>query len=121
MEYQLTNQYNVTHGHGMAIIDYAWMNHILNDQTLPAFEEYARKIFGISEKDPLTAARAALDQTKKVYEDMGLTLTLRSIGAKDRTDIPGMARQAVEEFGLTTGTSLSLTVEDVEAIYNFCF
>ncbi len=121
MEYQLTNQYNVTHGHGMAIIDYAWMNHILNDQTLPAFEEYARKIFGISEKDPLTAARAALDQTKKVYEDMGLTLTLRSIGAKDRTDIPGMARQAVEEFGLTTGTSLSLTVEDVEEIYNFCF
>ena len=52
---------------------------------------------------------------------MGLTLTLRSIGAKDRTDIPGMARQAVEEFGLTTGTSLSLTVEDVEEIYNFCF
>ena len=48
---------------------------------------------------------------------MGLTLTLRSIGAKDRTDIPGMARQAVEEFGLTTGTSLSLTVEDVEEIY----
>lgn len=121
MEYQLTNHYNVTHGHGMAIIDYAWMNHILNDQTLPAFAEYAKEVFDIHEEDPMTAARSALKKTKKVYEDMGLTLTLRSIGAKDTSDIPEMARQAVEEFGLTTGTSLSLTVEDAEQIYNFCF
>jgi hypothetical protein len=52
---------------------------------------------------------------------MGLTLTLQSIGAKDRTDIPIMAKQAVEEFGLETAGSLSLSIEDVERIYESCF
>lgn len=120
MEYQLTNQYHVTHGHGMAIIDIAWMEHILNEDTLPAFLEYGKEVFGI-EGSGLTAAKEIIDKTKEVYESMGLTLTLRSIGAKNKDNLYEMAQQAVEEFGLDSGGSLSLTIEDVKQIYESCF
>ena len=120
MEYQLTNQYHVTHGHGMAIIDIAWMEHILNESTLPAFLEYGKEVFGI-EGSGLTTAKEIIDKTKEVYESMGLTLTLRSIGAKNKDNLYEMAQQAVEEFGLDSGGSLSLTIEDVKQIYESCF
>lgn len=120
MEYQLTNQYHVTHGHGMAIIDIAWMEHILNENTLPAFLEYGKEVFGI-EGSGLTAAKEIIDKTKEAYESMGLTLTLRSIGAKNKDNLYEMAQQAVEEFGLDSGGSLSLTIEDVKQIYESCF
>jgi hypothetical protein len=120
MEYQLTNQYHTTHGHGMAIVNIAWMKHILNESTLPAFLEYAETVFGIH-GDNIETAKQAIEKTRNMYEEMGLTLTLQSIGAKDRTDIPIMAKQAVEEFGLETAGSLSLSIEDVERIYESCF
>ena len=96
MEYQLTNNYNVTHGHGMAIIDIAWMRHILNEYTLPAFLEYGKVAFGIDEPDKMKAAMLAIEKTEDVYKSMGLTLSLQSIGADESYNPEGMAKRAVE-------------------------
>ncbi len=121
MEYQLTTRYGLTHGHGMAIIENAWMRHRCNESTLPLFVRYGVNVFGIDEGLPnTTIARMAIEKTSEVYEKMGLSLTLRSIGAKDENDIPEMAKNAVEEFGLDEG-NLALSVADVEAIYRSCF
>ena len=120
MEYQLTNQYHVTHGHGMAIMDIAWMKHILNENTLPAFLEYGREVFDIEGTDMDTAG-IIIQKTAEFYESIGLTLTLRSIGAQNKDNLNQMAQQAVEEFGLDCGGPLSLTIEDVKQIYEACF
>lgn len=120
MEYQLTNQYHVTHGHGMAIMDIAWMKHILNENTLPAFLEYGREVFDIEGTDMDTAGMI-IQKTAEFYESIGLTLTLRSIGAQNKDNLNQMAQQAVEEFGLDCGGPLSLTIEDVKQIYEDCF
>ena len=121
MEYQLTTRYGLTHGHGMAIIENAWMRHRCNEKTLPLFVRYGINVFGIDESLPAkTIARMAIEKTQEVYEKMGLSLTLRSIGAKEEGDIPEMAKNAVEEFGLDEG-NLALSVEDVEQIYKTCF
>lgn len=121
MEYQLTTRYGLTHGHGMAIIENAWMRHRCNEKTLPLFVRYGINVFGIDESLPAkTIARMAIEKTQEVYEKMGLSLTLRSIGAKEERDISEMAKNAVEEFGLDEG-NLALSVEDVEQIYKTCF
>ena len=121
MEYQLTTRYGLTHGHGMAIIENAWMQHRCNENTLSLFVRYGVNVFGIDESLPdKTIARMAIEKTRKVYEKMGLSMTLRSIGAKDESDIPQMAKNAVEEFGLDEG-NMALSVEDVESIYRSCF
>ncbi len=121
LEYQLTTHYGLTHGHGMAIIENAWMQHRCNENTLPLFVRYGVNVFGIDESLPnTTIARMAIEKTREVYEKMGLSLTLRSIGAEDESDIPEMAKNAVEEFGLDEG-NLALSVADAEAIYRSCF
>ncbi len=121
MEYQLTNNYNVTHGHGMAIIDIAWMRHILNENTLPAFLEYGKVVFGIDEPDKMNAAMLAIKKTEDVYKSMGLTLSLQSIGADESYNPEGMAKRAVEEFGLDKTGEMALTIKDVTEIYKSCF
>lgn len=121
MEYQLTNHYQATHGHGMAIVDIGWMQHILNDKTAEAFVRYGKNIFGIEGADAMAVAELAIAKTKEVYEEMGLTLTLRSIGAEDKADCSDMARTAVCEFGLDNAGDMSLTIEDVTEIYESCF
>lgn len=121
MEYQLTNQYHVTHGHGMAIIDAAWMKYILNEKTVTDFTRYAEVVFGITEGGPMEIAKRAIAETEKVYERMGLTLTLRSIGAKDPDELPAMAKRAVEEFGLDDAGDMSLDISDVTDIYKSCY
>ena len=121
MEYQLTNQYHVTHGHGMAIMDAAWMEHIAGEQTYPEFVRYAKAVFGITGGTPQEITKQAIKATRAVYEDMGLTLTLRSIGAEHKEELPVMAKKAVEEFGLDDAGSLSLTISDVTQIYESCY
>lgn len=120
MEYQLTNHYNTTHGHGMAIMEVAWMKHILNENTLSDFLEYGQEVFGIHGDNMVTAMKI-IEQTKQFYESLGLSMTLQSIGAKEKSDIPEMAKQAVEEFGLDQAGAMSLTIKDVEWIYESCF
>lgn len=121
MEYQLTNAYHVTHGHGMAIVNLAWMKHIRNEETLPAFCEYAKEIFDIEETDKEKAAMLAIEKTKEFYEALGLSLTLSSIGASDSDDLEEMARRAVTECGLDQAERMPLTTEDVTAIFQSCF
>lgn len=121
MEYQLTNNYNVTHGHGMAIIDLAWMKYLLKKKKLSAIGEYGKEVFGIVEGDVIKAGELAIKKTAEIYEEMGLTLTLRSIGAIDESETVKMAKQAVEEFGLDKAGHMSLTISDVEQILRSCF
>ena len=121
MEYQLTNKYHVTHGHGMAIIDASWMRHIVGEATYDAFKRYAKEVFQITGGTAYEIAMKAIEQTEAVYRDMGLTLTLQSIGAKNKDDISEMAEKAVDEFGLSNAGSMSLTKSDVIKIYESCF
>lgn len=121
MEYQLTNKYHVTHGHGMAIIDAAWMKHITGEKTYDAFKRYAKEVFQITEGTAYEIAKEAIERTEAVYKDMGLTLTLQSIGAKSKEDIPKMAEKAVNEFGLSDVGNMSLTKSDVIQIYESCY
>ena len=121
MEYPLTSKYHVTHGHGMAIVDIGWMQHILGDQTINAFLRYAKEIFGIEGQDAGKVAKEAIEKTKEVYESMGLTLTLSSIGAQKKEELSDMAKRAVEEFGLDDAGEMSLTISDVTQIYESCF
>lgn len=121
MEYQLTNKYHVTHGHGMAIIDAAWMKHILGENTYGDFKRYAKEVFQITEGTDHEIGLKAIEMTETVYKDMGLTLTLQSIGATSKDDIPAMAKKAVDEFGLSDAGNMSLTESDVVQIYESCY
>lgn len=41
--------YDITHGHGLAMVTPRWLTYILNENTAPAIYRLGTKVFGISE------------------------------------------------------------------------
>lgn len=120
MEHQLSAYYDVTHGHGLAILIPVWMEHILNEDTVDIFVNYGVNVFGLdASMDQMDLAREAIAQTQKVFEDMGLTMTLSSIGIKGKDKFEVMAEKAMGD-GLEN-YSVPLTKADIVKIYDKCF
>ncbi|MDD5949857.1 MAG: iron-containing alcohol dehydrogenase [Lachnospiraceae bacterium] len=119
MEHQLSAYYDVTHGHGLAVLTPVWMEYILNDKTVKMFADYGRNVFGIHEdKGEYNIARDAIAMTKQVFVDMGLTTTLREMGITEKDKFEEMAEKAVVECG---NYIVPLTKEDIIEIYNRAF
>lgn len=120
IEHQLSAEYNVTHGHGLAIIVPVLMKHILNIKSLDVFVNYGVNVFGISEdKAKFDIANEAIDKTRALFEEMGLSSTLRSIGIENRDRFSAMAAKAALE-GLDE-CMVPLDKEDVIKIYELSF
>lgn len=120
IEHQLSAQYDVTHGHGLAIIIPALMKYILNEKSLKRFVSYGINVFGIdAELEKFEIAKRAIEETAKFFENMGLSLTLQSIGITEQAKFKEMAEIAASE-GLEE-CLVPLNAEDVELIYKNCF
>lgn len=120
MEHQLSAYYDVTHGHGLAILIPVWMKHILNDKTVDIFVNYGINVFGIDrELDKMEIANKAIEKTKEVFDSMGLSDTLRSIGIETKENFEVMAEKALGD-GLDDYI-VPLTKEDIIHIYDECF
>lgn len=120
IEHQLSAQYDVTHGHGLAVVIPALMEHILNEKSLKRFVSYGIHVFGIEQSKPdMEIAREAIEATREFYQKMGLTLTLRELGITDQSRFAEMAEIAAEE-GLNEAM-VPLEKEDIISIYEKCF
>lgn len=120
MEHQLSAYYDVTHGHGLAILIPVWMKHILNDETVDIFVNYGVNVFGIDQTlDKMEIAKQAIVKTKEVFDAMELTDTLRSIGIEDQDNFDIMAEKAVGD-GLDDYI-VPLSKDDIINIYKECF
>ena len=66
IEHQLSAYYDITHGHGLAIITPVLMDYILNEKSLPVLVNYGVNVWDIEKtKDPYDIAREAKSKTQK--------------------------------------------------------
>lgn len=120
MEHQLSAYYDVTHGHGLAVLTPVWMEHILSEDTVDMFVNYGTNVLGVDAgKDKFKIAKEAIAKTKQYFSDMGLTSTLRSMGIENRDNFEIMAEKSMRE-GIDGGL-VPLTKEDVLNIYKKSF
>ncbi len=120
MEHQLSAYYDVTHGHGLAILTPVWMEYILNEKTVEMFAEYGKNVFEIDKNlDAMEIAKQAIEKTKEVYRTMELSDTLRSIGINTKENFEAMAKKAALD-GLEN-CNIPLKQKDIIEIYNRCF
>lgn len=119
MEHELSAYYDITHGHGLAIVTPRWLTYITNETTAPAIYRLGTKVFGIEEGlDAIAGAKRAIDAVSEfAFNTLGLKSTLAdmSIGEEHFKD---MARHACGS-GIINGIR-SLNAEDVENIYKMC-
>lgn len=119
MEHELSAYYDITHGHGLAIVTPRWLSYILDDSTAPAIYRLGVKVFGIEEGlDPIEGAKASIDALRKFcFETLGLKPNLSDLGI-DETHFNDMAQHACAG-GSISGLK-SLNADDLVKIYKMC-
>lgn len=120
MEHQLSAFYDVTHGHGLAVLTPVWMEYILCDKTLPLFVNYGTNVFDLSPSlDDYEIAKQAIYKTRELFIEMGLPLSLKELGVPNRDKFEIMAEKAVSD-GLSN-CLFPLNKTDVIAIFEQCY
>ena len=119
MEHELSAFYDITHGHGLAILTPRWLSYILDEETAPRIRRFGVNVLGVdaslSEMDGAKEAIKALE--KLFFETFGLKNRLSDLGIDDR-NFEIMARKACRNDVLHGFTDL--TPDDVLKIYRMC-
>lgn len=119
MEHELSAFYDITHGEGLAILTPAWMEHILSEDTLSNFVDFAKNVWGLSGDDDWELAHAGIDALKKFFfETMGMPSNLRAVGITDDKNFDIMAQKACDG---SKGSFVPLTKEDIVEIFKAAF
>ncbi|MDE5883683.1 MAG: iron-containing alcohol dehydrogenase [Oscillospiraceae bacterium] len=119
MEHELSAYYDITHGHGLAILAPRWLEYILDETTAPAIARLGVKVFGLDENpDAMDGAKHAIAAVSDFcFRTLGLQSTLTDLGI-DSTHFRAMAEHACGG-GEITGLK-HLAPADVQEIYKMC-
>ena len=120
MEHELSAFYNITHGHGLAILTPRWLSYILNDTTAPRIRRFGVNVLGVDASlDEMDGAKAAIEALEKFFfETLGLKSQLSDLGIDDQ-NFERMAKKSCGPEGKMDGFTI-LTPEDVEKIFRMC-
>ena len=119
MEHELSAFYDITHGEGLAILTPAWMEHILSEDTLTNFVDFAKNVWGLTGDDDWALAHAGIDALKKFFfETMGLPANLRAVGITDDKNFEAMAQKACDG---SKGSFVPLSKDDIIEIFKAAF
>lgn len=94
IEHELSAQYNVTHGEGMAVVITAWVKYIAGVKPWrPAL--LATRVFGVDSYNYSEAERADIlgDKLREFFRSLGLKTSLTELGIDD-ADFEIMAKRA---------------------------
>ena len=119
MEHELSAYYDITHGHGLAILTPRWLTYILSETTAPAIYRLGAKVFGVAEGlNAMEGAKKAIAALSAFcFDTLGLLSTLTDLNI-DETHFRAMAEHACAG-GSITGAK-ELCPSDIEAIYKMC-
>ncbi len=96
IEHELSAQYDITHGAGLAVITPKWMRYVLSDDTVDKFCEYAINVWGIANSnDKYDTANKGINATEEFFKNIGLPSTLREFNI-DSSKFEEMAEKAVK-------------------------
>ncbi len=121
MEHELSAHYDITHGHGLAILIPHWMEHMLaQDEAVvaPVFARFGERVLGLAPSGDASAdARAAIAALREFFfTTLGLASRLSELGIDDEK-FALMAAAACDAKGGRLHGLTDLTAADVEAIY----
>lgn len=113
IEHEISGQYGVVHGEGMAVIFPAWMTYV--SQFSPdIFVQYGIRVFNI---DPIAYSdeeiiQIAIFKTKEFFSNMGMKSSLSAFDIDD-THFETMALRATKDDSQTIGHLIPLTSKDI--------
>ncbi len=118
-EHELSAYYDITHGHGLAILTPRWLEYILDEKTSPAIYRLGVKVFDVKEGLPaMEGAKLAINAVYDFcFNTLGLKSTLTELGI-DETHFEDMAKHAVEGGDIIGPTVIG--ADDIIKIFKAC-
>ena len=119
LEHELSAYYDITHGHGLAIVTPRWLKYILDEKTAPAICRLGVKVFGLAETtDAMAGAEKAIEALSDFcFNTLGLKPNLSDLGIGTE-HFRDMAEHACAG-GKISGLK-ELGADDLEEIYKMC-
>ena len=119
MEHELSAFYDITHGHGLAIITPRWMEHILKkdpETVAPQFKKFGVNVFNVDPNlSEMDGARVAIEKFKEfLFVTLGLQDRLSDLKIDDK-NFSAMANKSCA--GGELKGFITLTPKDVEEIF----
>ena len=69
IEHELSAYYDITHGVGLAIVTPRWMRHILSNETVDKFVEFANHVWNIYGEDKYEVANKGIDALENFFKE----------------------------------------------------
>ena len=119
MEHELSAFYDITHGHGLAILTPRWLSYVLDEETAPRIKRFGVNVLGVNPAlSDIDGAKEAIKALEKFFfETLGLKSRLSELDIDDKV-FKAMAEKACR-FDVLHGFT-DLTPDDVEEIYRMC-
>ncbi len=115
IEHELSAEYDISHGAGLAIIIPNWMKHVLTTKTSWRFVEYGVNVWGLKKnKDKFKTANKAIEKTREFFTSLGLPSKLSQLEISGER-FKGMAKNAIVSWG-RVGSFKQLTEKDIVRI-----
>lgn len=117
IEHELSAQYDVAHGAGLAVVFPAWMRYQYKHDIM-RFAQYAVRVWGcqMDFRNPERTALEGIDRLERFFKSIGLPITFKELGAKEE-DIEMMSAKCSMNNGDKAGHFNPLTAKDIEEIY----
>lgn len=120
MEHELSAYYDITHGHGLAILIPRWLDYILDADTAPLIARFGRNCLGVETAcdGPIGCAQKTIRVLSHFfYDELGVASHLSSLGI-DESHFEDMAAHATANGPIAGMTTLDK--DDIMAIYRMC-
>lgn len=119
MEHELSAFYDITHGHGLAIITPRWMKKILQknpEKVASQFKKFGVNVFGVDKNiSEIDGANAAIEKFEEfLFKTLGLKSNLSDLKVDDK-NFEKMAKNSCPNGELKG--FVTLTPQDVEEIF----
>lgn len=115
MEHEISAVYGVTHGAGLAVVFPAWMT-FMAEHKPEKVAQFARRVFGVEERDDSAAATEGITALKGFYSSIGLPTSFGALGVAN-PDIELLVKKLHENKGIEIGGYFRLTQADTYEIY----
>ncbi len=120
IEHELSAIYDITHGHGLAILTPRWFEYTLDETTVSKFYQYGVNVWNIDPSLPeMEVAKKSIQLTSDfLFNKLQLKSTLTDLGIDD-SNFKVMAEKS-EKIGGTMYGFKPLNAKDIENILRMC-
>lgn len=114
IEHVLSAHYNVSHALGIAILMPRWLAYILNDETVPLFNKFAKNVLSMKVSSiPFKTAKEAVLELYNLIANSGLPVTLPDVLITDNHLFQQIAKESEK---MLTNSFVALNSSDINQI-----